>query len=205
MTGRHLRSATLALLLALGTSGCLFGGRPAPQIRYYTIALNVDAPRLPFGVQVGIFGAEPSYRSTRIAFRRSRYRLDYYDFNRWAANPQSLLAAAVQNYMDRISRPDDPAPVLLNGRIDRLEAVATGNGLRAVCALTIEARWKEQPLLQRSYVEKVPVVEGEEAEDIVAAISHALEQILAKLTTDLSAARADAVLSSGKPHEQGRR
>jgi uncharacterized lipoprotein YmbA len=204
MIGRRLASATFLLLLSLGAAGCL-GGRATPQIRYYTVALDVDAPRLPFGIQVGTFSAEPSYRSTRIAFRRSRYRLDYYDFNRWAANPQSLLAGAVQNYLDRISSPDDPTPVLLHGRIDRLEAVATGNGLRAVCAITFEARWKDQPLLQRPYVEKVPVVEGDEAEDIVAALSHALEQILAKLTADLAAARADAVLSSPEPHTEKRR
>lgn len=188
MTRHRAGRLLLVLLLGMGGIGC-FGGRPTPQIRYYTIPLAVDAPRLPFGVRVGIFTAEPSYRSTRIAYRRSRYRIDYYDFNRWAANPQSLLAASVQNYFERISNPDDPTPIRLNGRIDRLEAVATGKGLRAVCALTFDAQRKDGPLLQRSYTEKVPVVEGEEAEDVVAALSHALERILVRLTTDLAAAR----------------
>jgi len=201
MIGCRLPFVPFVLLLGIGAVGCL-GGRPTPQIRYYTVALNVDAPRLPFGIDVGIFVAEPSYRSTRIAFRRSRYRLDYYDFNRWSANPQSLLAAAVQNYLDRVSSPDDPTPVLLNGRIDRLEAVATGKGLRAVCGLTFDARWKDQSLLQRSYVEKVPVVEGDEAEDVVAALSHALERIMATLTTDLSRARANAPVEEIRREKQ---
>jgi ABC-type uncharacterized transport system auxiliary subunit len=175
----------LAALLAVGC----FGVRHAPQIRYYTVAVGTEggaARHLPFAVRVGTFGAAPPYRSTRIALRRSKYRLDYYDFSRWAANPQSLLAATVQNYFDRIGTPTAPDPVTVSGRIDRLEAVTRSEGLRAVAAITFEARQGHRPLLQRAYLEKVPV-DGNAPEDVVAALSTALDRVLARLAADLAA------------------
>lgn len=186
MRRRHL--LTLVLLAGAALAGGCFGGKRPPQIRYYTVALGAEAAHLPFGVRVGNFGAAPPYRSTRIALRRSRYRLDYYDFNRWAANPQSLLAAAVQNYFDRIGNPGDPDPIRVNGRIDRLEAVTHEDGLRAVVAITFDAQGRDGQLLQRSYVEKVPV-NGDEPEHVVEALSQALERILARFAADLVAAR----------------
>src|SRR5678815_4738577 len=140
------RAAVLRLAcLLLGASlaaGCL-GGKRAPQIRYYTVAVGQGSTHLPFAVRVGAFGAAPPYRSTRIALRRSKYRLDYYDFNRWAANPQSLIAAAVQNYFDRIGTPTAVSPITVTGRIDRLEAVQHGNDLRAAAAITFDAQGQE--------------------------------------------------------------
>jgi ABC-type uncharacterized transport system auxiliary subunit len=174
----------LAVLVAGAlASGCL-GGKRAPQIRYYTVAVGTTETRLPFGVRVGNFGAAPPYRSTRIALRRSRYRLDYYDFNRWAANPQSLLAGAVQNYFDRIGKPNDPNPIVVSGFIERLEAVTIEGGLRGVVNLALAGQRGDQVLLQRSYTEKVPV-EGDDPEDVVAALSTALDRILGQFAADL--------------------
>jgi ABC-type uncharacterized transport system auxiliary subunit len=175
--------AVLASALAL--TGC-FGRRP-PQIHYYTVALGAESAKLPFAVRVGSFVAAPPYRTTRIALRRSRYRLDYYDFSRWAANPQSLLAAAVQRYFDRVATPGSRRRIDLSGRIDRLEAVVHDGALRAVVALTFDAQGADDHLFQRAYVEKVPV-EGDEPEDVVAALSEAFARILARLAVDLAAA-----------------
>jgi ABC-type uncharacterized transport system auxiliary subunit len=187
---RAHRSVVGIALAALLAAGC-FGVRHAPQIRYYTVAVGTEgggaAPHLPFAVRVGTFGAAPPYRSTRIALRRSKYRLDYYDFSRWAANPQSLLAATVQNYFDRIGTPIAPDPITVSGRIDRLEAVTRREGLRAVAAITFEARQGHRSLLQQTYVEKVPV-DGDNPENVVAALSKALDRVLARLAADLSAA-----------------
>ena len=183
---RHAASS-LAVLVLLLSGGCF--GRHAPQIRYYTVAISAGgSAHLPFAVRVGVFGAAPPYRTTRIALRRSRYRLDYYDFNRWAANPQSLLAAAVQNYFDRIGTPNAPHPITVSGRIDRLEAVEHGGGLRAVAAITFDAQGREESLLQRSYVEKVPV-DGDEPEQVVSALSTALDRVLDRFAADLVAAQ----------------
>jgi ABC-type uncharacterized transport system auxiliary subunit len=181
MSRRHALPAVF-LLGTLAAGGC-FGRRP-PQIHYYTIALGTEGVRLPVTVRVGSFGAAPPYRTTRIALRRSRYRLDYYDFNRWAANPQSLLAASVQRYFDRIATPGSTRRIDVAGRIDRLEAVVRGGGLRAVVALTFDAQGPDGPLLQRSYVEKL-LVDGDEPEDVVAALSEAFDRILARFAADL--------------------
>jgi ABC-type uncharacterized transport system auxiliary subunit len=186
---RRTRLPTLVVLLcAVLAGGCLFGGKRAPQIRYYTVALGTQETHLPFAVRVGNFGAAPPYRSTRIALRRSRFQLDYYDFNRWAANPQSLLAAAVQNYFNRVGNPHDANPIEVNGHVDRLEAVVIDGGLRAVAAITFDAHHDHRVLLQHSYVEKVPV-DGEEPENVVAALSEALDRILGRFAADLTAAR----------------
>jgi len=177
------------LLGVLLAAGC-FGGKRAPQIRYYTVAVGQSSAHLPFAVRVGAFGAAPPYRSTRIALRRSKYRLDYYDFNRWAANPQSLIAAAVQNYFDRIGTPTAVSPITVTGRIDRLEAVQHGNDLRAAAAITFDAQGQEGLALQHAYSERVDV-EGDEPEEVVSALSTALDRILARFADDLAAAYAN--------------
>ncbi|HWP66016.1 MAG TPA: ABC-type transport auxiliary lipoprotein family protein [Candidatus Limnocylindria bacterium] len=186
---RHvgMRLAAVALGAWLVT-GC-FGGKRAPQIRYYTVAVGQGTTRLPLAVRVGAFGAAPPYRSTRIALRRSKFRLDYYDFNRWAANPQSLIAAAVQNYFDRIGTPHAPQPIIVTGRIDRLEAVQQGPDLRAVVAITFDAQGHDREALVRTYVERVDV-DGHEPENVVAALSVALERVLGRFAADLAAAYA---------------
>lgn len=175
---------TLLLTGALATTGC-FGRRP-PQIHYYTLALAAEEMRLPYSVRVGSFVAAPPYRTTRIALRRSRFRLDYYDFSRWAANPQSLLAATVQRFFDRVATPGSPRRIDLSGRIDRLEAVVHGDALRAVVALTFDAQGPDGPLFQRPYVEKMPV-DGDQPEDVVAALNEAFDRILTRLAADLAA------------------
>jgi ABC-type uncharacterized transport system auxiliary subunit len=179
------RSAVIVIGMSLA-AGC-FGGKRAPQIRYYTVAVGQGASHLPFAVRVGAFGAAPPYRSTRIALRRSKYRLDYYDFNRWAANPQSLIAAAVQNYFDRIGTPGSTSSITVTGRIDRLEAVQHGNDLRAAAAITFDAQGPAGLVLQKAYSERVDV-KGDEPEHVVSSLSSALDKILAKFADDLAAA-----------------
>jgi ABC-type uncharacterized transport system auxiliary subunit len=180
-----VRVAIILFGMALA-AGCL-GGKRAPQIRYYTVAVGQGASHLPFAVRVGAFGAAPPYRSTRIALRRSKYRLDYYDFNRWAANPQSLIAAAVQNYFDRITTPSAAQSVTVTGRIDRLEAVQHGHSLRAVASIAFDAQGPEGMALQQAYTQRSDV-EGDDPEQVVSALSRALDQILARFADDLGAA-----------------
>ena len=189
MMRRHLPTLALLLGALLAGGGCLgFGGKRTPQIRYYTVSLGAEETHLPFAVRVGNFSAAPPYRTTRIALRRSRFQLDYYDFNRWVANPQSLLAAAVQTYFDRVGNPGDSNPIEVNGNIDRLEAEGTDGSLSAVTAITFDAHHDARVLLQRSYVEKVHV-DGDDPEDVVAALSQALDRILGRFAADLTAAR----------------
>ena len=182
-----VRLAVFLLGVSLA-AGCL-GGKRAPQIRYYTLAVDQGASHLPFAVRVGAVGATPPYRSTRIALRRSKYRLDYYDFNRWAANPQSLIAAAVQNYFDRIATPTASRSVTVTGRIDRLEAVQHGSHLRAAASITFDAQGPDGMALQQAYSERVDV-DGDEPEHVVSALSQALDRILARFADDLAAAYA---------------
>jgi len=184
------RASVLAcVLLAVTLAGC-FGGKRAPQIRYYTVAVGQGPTHLPFAVRVGAFGAAPPYRSTRIALRRSKYRLDYYDFNRWAANPQSLIAAAVQSYFDRIGTSKATSAITVTGRIDRLEAVQHGSSLRAAAAITFDAQGPDGLLLQQAYSERVNV-DGDEPEHVVSSLSTALDNILARFAADLAAAYAN--------------
>ena len=182
-----VRVAVLLFAMSLA-AGCL-GGKRAPQIRYYTLAVGQSSSHLPFAVRVGAFGAAPPYRSTRLALRRSKYRLDYYDFNRWAANPQSLIAAAVQNYFDRIATPNAAQTVNVTGRIDRLEAVQNGGRLRAAAAITFDAQGPEGMALQHAYTQRTDV-DGDDPEQVVSALSQALDQILAQFADDLAAAYA---------------
>jgi len=181
MTTRHGAAVLLLGLSLLLATGCL--RRTTPSIEYYMLSVPRPAETLGVATRVAGFTAEPAYSSTRIAYRTSPYRLGYHTFHRWAANPQSLVASAVDDYFanERTSN----VPIYLTGRIRRLEAVDIGGDAHASLELSLEAHRGSERIFTRTYREDI-ALEEHDPEHVAAALSVALGRVLERFADDLA-------------------
>jgi len=173
---------TLAALV-----GCTFGRR-TPEMHYYTLAVPGTAPPAAARLVAGTFTADEPYATARIAYRTSPYRLDYYIYHRWAADPRRMLAAAVRDYLERRAAPVGDIPVTLDGNIRRLEEVDEGDARFAALALDLTVNEGTRVLLARTY-DETELVTGRTPEAVVAGLSRALGRILDRVAADVAATR----------------
>lgn len=171
---------------AVGVGGCSFG-RSMPQIRYYTLTLAPPRASLPAPVTIGLFTADQPYATERLAYRSSPYRLDYYSYHRWAADPRQLIAAATRDYIERAvagSAAPGATPLLVSGHIRRIEEVDEPDGWHGDLVLDIKVHRGGAVVLERSFSESEPA-EARNPEAVAAALSRALERTLNRLIEDL--------------------
>lgn len=89
------RGAALALLLLAGCAAM----RPGPEMRTYRLAYPPPDPSaatpLPVTVRVMPFGIAAAYDSLAFIYRASAYDVGTDPYNRWIANPASMIADLV--------------------------------------------------------------------------------------------------------------
>jgi hypothetical protein len=199
--------------MAVGLAGLLAGcalARRTPEMQYYTLAVpGAPAVRLAAPIRVGEFTADEPYRTTRLAYRTSPYRLDYYVYHRWAGDPRSVLATAARDYLEQ-AEAGDGAPLEMRGHIRRLEEVDGPSGRQGALALEVTVESGGHRLLEHAYAETEPA-DAARPEATVAALSRALGRILERVVSDLGAAagpgsppRRDGAAGIG-PARTGRR
>jgi ABC-type uncharacterized transport system auxiliary subunit len=162
--------AFLAALLACAT-------RRVPEMRYYTLSVPGTPAALPEPVHVGRFAADEAYATARLAYRSSPYRIDYYVYHRWAADPRSLMAGAARDYLARAPVAGEGPPLELVARIRRLEEVDDEAGRRGALALEVEVRRGGALVLARGFEAEEPAA-GAGPEAVVAALSRAVGRVL---------------------------
>jgi len=185
------RSAVAAVVLAtiagLGLAACSLARR-TPAIRYYTLAPpGVPPSALGAPVRVGHFTADQPYASERIAYRTSPYRLDYYTYHRWAADPRRMLAATTRDYLEQGAKEGAGSPPFeIEGHIRRLEEMDGEDSWEGALVLDLKVSRGGKRLLERSYAESEPAG-ARDPEAVVAALSRALGRILDRLASELAA------------------
>jgi uncharacterized lipoprotein YmbA len=195
------RAGLITVAVVLGA--CALVRRP-PEMRYYTLAVpGAPAARLPAPLVVGAFTADEPYATARLAYRTSPYRLDYYVYHRWAADPRRVVAAAVRDYLERAAPAADGPPLALAGHVRRLEEVDAAEGCRAALALDVSVEREGSVRLARSYADTEPA-EACRPEAVAAALSVALGRIVDRVVADLGTAAAPAreVLLRGDGHPE---
>ena len=178
------RLLATALLLATTALGCsLF--RATPHVRYYTLTLT-GAPPTPLEapVTVGFFTADEPYTTARLAYRSSPYRLDYYTYHRWAADPRALVRTAIRDYFERATTTAG-TPFEIEGNVRRLEETDDPAGWQGALALDIKVAHGGAIVLQHAYSETEPA-EARNAEAVAAALSRALKRMLDQVAADLA-------------------
>jgi ABC-type uncharacterized transport system auxiliary subunit len=186
------RAVLGALALAVVLGGCALG-RATPAMRYYTLAVpGVPPAPLPAPVVVGTFTADDAYGTGRLAYRTSPYRLDYYVYHRWAADPRRMVAAAARDYLERATARDG-APLELTGHVRRLEEVDAPEGCEGALAVDVRLAAAGRVVLARPYAE-TERADACRPEAVVAALSRALGRILDRMLADAGAAAPGARL-----------
>jgi ABC-type uncharacterized transport system auxiliary subunit len=175
----------------LALAGCaLF--RSTPQVRSYTLALAGEPPaRLAAPVRIGVLTIDQPYATERLAYRTSPYRLDYYTYHRWAADPRQLVQAAARDYLERATASGTGAetastPFEIMGHIRRIEEIDTPAGWQGALALDLRVERGGTLVLACSYAETEPA-EARNPEAVAAALSRALARILDGIVAELAA------------------
>lgn len=181
------RAGAALLALAALTAGACGFVRRTPEIRYYVLEVPGSPPvRLDAPVRLGAFSADPPYASARIAYRTSPYRLDYYTYHRWAADPRQMVAAAARDYLERAASRDGGPPYVIEGNVRRLEEVDEAHGRVGAIALEVRVRQDERVVLEGAYAETEPA-QSRSREDVAAALSRGLGRILDQIAGELAA------------------
>jgi ABC-type uncharacterized transport system auxiliary subunit len=185
--------ATVAVAAAL--AGCSLAPT-TPHIRYYTLAVTGTPPtHLDAPVRVGTFTADQPYATERIAFRSSPYRLDYYTYHRWAADPRDLLRAATRDYFERAAGTHG-SPYEIEGHLRRLEEVDQPAEWQGALALDVRVTRGGVVVLDRVFHETEPA-ESRNPEAVAAALSRALQRVLDQVLTELAGGGAAPAPDTG--------
>lgn len=183
------RQAVLLFVVVAATGACaLF--RRTPETHYYVLAVpGTPSGRLPAPVRVRPFAVDPAFAGERMAYSTGANRLDRYTFHRWAADPRSVVATAVRDYLERAAPADGGPPLDVQGTVRALlEVDGAGDAVAGELALDIEVRHGEAVLLRRGYVEREPAA-ARTPEAVAAALSRALGRVLNDVVTRLRSAQ----------------
>jgi len=189
------------LLWGLALWSVLLGGcsltKPRPEVRHYALALT--APEVPSGTAklsliVYPFTARDPYGQDLMVYRSSPYRLDFYNYHRWAAAPAELVTDWTRRYLrgtglfaEVFPTTEGNADWILDGVIHQFAEVDHEQSWEAALAIDFWLTRVEQrsPFWFQSYM-TTQQAEKRNPEAIAEAMSRNLENILARLTADLA-------------------
>lgn len=178
------RQGPVLLLLVSAIAAACSLARTTPQLRYYTVTIPGDPPTLPAPIEVHPFVADDPYATARIAYRTSRYRIDYYTYHRWAADPANLLHYAVRDHFARANPPPEAEPFTLRMRVLRMEEDDTSDPWQGALALEAEVQRKGRLVFKKTFTANEPM-ETRTPEAVAAALSRALRRVLDRLVLEL--------------------
>lgn len=187
---RRLGLACLAL-------ACLACSGVAPPTNYYVLDLPAPAPaaaRLEHTAILMPIRVGGVIRQGRIIYRESPVEVGYYEYHRWAEDPQESVSRALREQvlaLGTFARLDhfdgrSSADYVLRGELLRLEEVDHGGGVRAAVEISLEL--VESATAQVVWVgtaEKSEQVSASEVRSVVAGLSAAAEQAIRQLSGEL--------------------
>ena len=179
-------------------------GGKLPETRYYQLAApsQAAASRGDAVVVLQPLAADAAYDDERIVYRTSPYRLDYYDYHRWIAEPGTMVSDYLASALAGTGRfralpreLTDDAPVILGGRVRALEEVDRARdrwvGHVAITLVLTDAH-TGAVVWTRDFDETEPLA-AQTPEGLAAALSTAMGRIVTAAAPEIAdaAARAD--------------
>jgi uncharacterized lipoprotein YmbA len=177
-------------------SGCAMT-RPRPEVRHYDLkvavpAEAVDTPRA--SLVVRSFTAQDPYDQQRMVYRSSPYVLDFYQYHRWAASPAQQVTDWTRRYLRGaglfakvLPTTNGEADLTLGGTIRQFEEVDDDDVWLAVLSVDawLARNGHDAPLWFQSYTATQEAAKRN-PEAVAEAMSRNLEDILARLVSDLT-------------------
>jgi uncharacterized lipoprotein YmbA len=136
----------MAALLMIGCAGKI------RYPKYYTLFITptpkplVSDPRRPAALSVRRFETPAYLRQGRIVYREAPNEVGFYEYHRWAADPGATVTSGVIDAL-RLSKlfssveiyeGHNKAEYLLTGRLERLDELDYGGGVRVEAKLTAQ-------------------------------------------------------------------
>jgi ABC-type uncharacterized transport system auxiliary subunit len=170
---------------------------PRPEVRHYTLVLTVpEAHSRPAKTSLVVrpFTAHDPYNQERIVYRSSSYQLDFYNYHRWAASPAEQVTDWTRRYLAETGlfakvfpTSNGSADLALGGRIRQIEEVDHEQTWDALLSIDFWLTRSDQhtPFWFQSYTATRQATKRN-PEAIAEALSRNLEDILGRLTADLT-------------------
>src|SRR5258708_19425408 len=191
---RIKHSALLITTFAISTTFLACVGK----VRYPTYyALHLpSAPALPAAAQghaslaIREFRSPDYLRKAPLVYRASAEQIGFYDYPRWAADPRELVTSAITDRLRaggtfadvKVYDGRSSADYILSGRLEKLEEVDYGGGVKVEVALSaqmIEVRTGAQ--VWANAVSEIGKVDQRNIPAVVSAISNAMDLPMDKL------------------------
>jgi uncharacterized lipoprotein YmbA len=195
MTGRTLVTA-MACVAALLLAGC-------GEIRYPKYyALSIVPPSRPAAedvrrsvtVSVRQFDTPDYIRQGRIVYRETPEEVGFYDYHRWAADPGTTITTAMidalrSSGLFSLVVPYDgreQQECVLSGRVERLEEVDYGDGVRVEARILAElANQRTGETLWTGDASETSKIETRTVASVVDAMSHAVAISIDRLVASM--------------------
>lgn len=189
----------VALVVALTFIGCRFGD---PEVRHYQVIVEEVAESSSATESERVLGVEylsanSAYDDQRIVYRKSPYRLDYYNYHRWTAAPSIMVTDVLREALQRSgefaavsSGYASGVDVLLKGRLLSIEEVDVSEdkwlarialNLQLQDTVTGDVVWSRVITREQEVEERSP-------EGVARALSKALAKIVVEITPEIAGA-----------------
>ena len=183
--------------LACLAVACFACGGVVPPTNYYVLDLPAPAPAaaplehtaILMPIRVG-----GVIRQGRIIYRESPVEVGYYEYHRWAEDPQESVSRALRGQvlaLGTFARLDHfdgrtAADYVLRGELRRLEEVDHGGGVRAAVEISLElVESATARVVWAGTAEQNEQVSASEVRSVVAGLSAAAEQAIRQLSGEL--------------------
>lgn len=193
----------LVLLTSLVCCGCSLT-RSKQEVQYYALALPPHSPA-PSGTApvkaslvVRPFAAQPPYNRDRMVYRSSPYEFDFYHYHRWVTKPADMLTTLTRRTLQQSGlfttvypTPDARADLRLGGVVRQYEEVDQAQSWQAALSIEVWLSRSQEPApfwFQSYSATRLATKRNPAA--VAEAMSQNLQDILARLTTDLANALA---------------
>lgn len=203
------RVGMLTSLAVVFAAGCALTSRSQPyQVKWYTPeVLHAEAPppRSPGpALRLGAVRSGPELER-RIAWSNGAYQMAFYDDRRWTERPARFVTSALRRVLFEtrgLQSTDQPTAPLLEVEVVSFEEVRSPRGHYGRVALQIRLSNAPAPL-DTTVIRDEPV-QGAQFDDVVAAISRALDgaanEIAARVQNALCAVpESDGGVAPGCP------
>ena len=193
-------------------TGC--GAVREPTTRYYK--LDIPSAPVPAGqsapasLRIEPFRAAALLRQDRIVYRPSPVEVGYYEYHRWAEPPNDSITRALAEQLTRsrvfqsveTSDTGQKTGYVLKGTIDQLQEVDYAGGVKVQVSVSAELEdVAQQQIVWTTATSSEFAVKRGDIQAVVAAMSQASQQSIARLTTDVAKfARGKPLAASTPPH-----
>lgn len=167
---------------------------------YYKLSIapalkpEVASTHAPVTVAVQRFETPAYLRQGRIVYSKAPGDIGFYEYHRWAVDPGSAVTSAVVESLRSAPLFSAAAPYegqqsadyLLSGRLEQLEEVDYGGGVRVEAKLSAELmNLRTGSIVWTGNVAETSKVEGHDVNSVVTEMSHALRASIDHLLTGM--------------------